>query len=204
MFSHWNLNADPGHRFDTWFLNLFPRDEPFAFHEEGYNTLNFIPSLALMIFDLAAGEFLRNHSMAAKRKAAVLAILGVASLLDALLCDWLGLCPIIKKTWTSAFTSFSGGWCLIILASLYYVIDVRRVRRWTYPIVVVGTNSIALYIMLWLIPGWINATLVTHLGEHYAGFFGHAFEPLIQNLATMVILWLICFWMYRNKIFIRI
>ena len=58
--------------------------------------------------------------------------------------------------------------------------------------------------MLWLIPGWINATLVTHLGEHYAGFFGHAFEPLIQNLATMVILWLICFWMYRNKIFIRI
>jgi len=204
FFSHWNLNADPGHRFDTWFLNLFPRDEPFLFHPDGYNTLNFIPSLALMIFGLAAGEFLRDADFPPAQKALILALVGIASLLDALLCDWLGICPIIKKTWTSAFTSFSGGWCLLILAGLYYLIDVRRIRRWTYPIVVVGMNSIALYVMLWLIPGWINATLMTHLGEHYAGFFGEGFEPLLQNLATMFVLWLICWWMFRNKIFLRI
>ncbi len=204
LFSHWNLNADPGHRFDTWFLNLFPREEPFLFHEEGYNTLNFLPSLALMIFGLAAGEFLRNVDMQANKKAGILFILGLASILDGLILDWLGLCPIVKKTWTTSFTSFSGGWCLIILASLYYLIDVRRCRKWTFPIVVVGMNSIALYVMLWLIPGWIHGTLMIHVGEHYAGFLGPAFEPLIQNLVTALLLWLICWWMYRKKIFLRI
>ena len=174
------------------------------FHPEGYNTLNFIPSLALMIFGLAAGEFLRNYDMQANKKAAVLFVLGVACILDALLMNWLGLCPIIKKTWTSGFTALSGGWCLIILASLYYLIDVRRFRRWTFPIVVVGMNSIALYVMLWLVPSWIHGTLMIHLGAHYAGFFGAGFEPLIQNLATALVLWLICFWMYRKKIFLRI
>ena len=67
-----------------------------------------------------------------------------------------------------------------------------------------GTNSIALYVMLWLIPDWINATLMTHFGEHYAGFLGTAFEPLLQNLSTMLILWLICWWLYRQRVFIRI
>ena len=80
----------------------------------------------------------------------------------------------------------------------------QQMSKWTYPIVIVGMNSIALYVMLWLIPGWINGTLMIHLGEHYAGFLGEVFEPLLQNLATMIVLWLICWWMYRNKIFLRI
>ena len=58
--------------------------------------------------------------------------------------------------------------------------------------------------MLWLIPDWMNATLMTHVGAHYAGILGTAFEPLIQNLPTMLVLWLICWWMYRHKIFLRI
>jgi len=204
LFSHWNLNGDPGHRFDTWFLNIFPREEAFAFHSEGYNTLNFIPSLALMIFGLAAGEFLRNHNFAPKKKAVILAICGAACILDALVCHWLGLCPIIKKTWTSAFTTYSGGWCLLWLAFLYWLIDIVRWRKWTFPFVVVGMNSIALYIMIWLIPGWIHGTLTTHLWENYGAFAGAQFEQLFQNLFTAAILWLICFWMYRNKIFLRI
>ena len=204
LFSHWNLNADPGHRFDTWFLNLFPRENEFAFHPHGYNTLNFIPSLALMIFGLSAGHFLRDVDMAGAKKAAILAVLGIASIVDGLLAEWLGLCPIVKKTWTSAFTSFSGGWCLLILASLYYVIDVLRIRSWTYPIVVVGMNSIALYVMLGLIPSWIHGTLSTHLGAGYGKFLGAGLEKLGQNLVCMLLLWLICFWMYRRKIFLRI
>ena len=204
FFSHWNLNADPGHRFDVWFLNLFPRAEPFNFHPEGYNTLNFIPSLAIMIFGLSAGELLKNDAMEARKKAAVLAITGVAGILAALTLNWLGLCPIIKKTWTSGFTLFSGGWCLIILAVLYFIIDILRVRTWTYPAVVAGMNSIALYVMIWLIPGWVAGTLQTHLGKDYADFLGNGLEPLVQNLATMLVLWSICWWMFRNRIFLRI
>ena len=42
--------------FDLWFLNLFPRETPFVFNGGGYSTLNFVPSLATMIFGLLAGE----------------------------------------------------------------------------------------------------------------------------------------------------
>jgi len=204
FFSHWNLNADPGHRFDTWFLNLFPREEPFIFHSAGYNTLNFIPSLALMIIGLSAGELLKRKDLIARKKAAILALAGLVGILVALTFSLLGICPIIKKTWTSAFTLFSGGWCLVILAALYFVIDIMRVRKWTYPAVIVGMNSIALYVMIWLIPNWIGITLHTHLGENYASFLGKGFEPLMQNLATMLVLWSICWWMYLKRIFLRI
>lgn len=201
--AHWNVNANPAHYFDTWFLNLFPRSETFAFHPEGYNTLNFIPSLSIMIFGLCAGELLRLERPAAF-KMKWLVMMGGLGILLGLGLHFSGLCPLVKKTWTPAFTLFSGGIALCFLAFLYWLIDLCGVKFWTGPFVVMGMNSIALYVMLWLIPGWINGTLQTHFGEHYAGCFGAPFEPLMQNLIVAVFLWLICYWMYRRRLFLRI
>ena len=57
---------------------------------------------------------------------------------------------------------------------------------------------------IWLIPGWINGTLQTHLDQNYAAFLGIGLEPLVQNLTTMLVLWSVCWWMFRNRIFLRI
>jgi len=203
FLAHWNINANPAHYFDLGFLNLFPREEAFTFHPEGYNTLNFIPSLAVMIFGLCAGELLRSERVP-KQKLLILLSCGAAGILAGWLLHIFGLCPLVKKTWTPAFSLFSGGWCLVILGGLYWLIDMRGIKRWTFPLVVMGMNSIALYVMIWLIPGWIDATLQTHLDSGYAGFFGPAFEPLMQNLIVGLILWSICWWMYRRGIFLRI
>ncbi|MDF1815681.1 MAG: DUF5009 domain-containing protein [Verrucomicrobiales bacterium] len=205
FFQHWNINANPAHAFDTWFLNLFPRQsaesEKFLFHPEGYNTLNFIPSLGIMIMGLMAGELLRSDR---DKKAKTLVIYGAAGVAAGVILHFAGICPLVKKTWTPGFTLYSGGWCLLILAALYYMIDIKGWSRWTFPFVVVGMNSIAMYIMLWLSSGRINETLQKHLGSGYAGFFGSGLEPLLQNIATGLVLWLVCFWMYRRKIFLRI
>ena len=58
---HWDKNTNPAANFDVWFLNLLPRTKPFAYEGSGYPTLNFIPSLATMIFGLMAGEFLAGR-----------------------------------------------------------------------------------------------------------------------------------------------
>ncbi len=203
FLAHWNLNANPAHAFDTWFLNLFPREEPFDFHPEGYNTLNFIPSLAIMIFGLLAGELLRSESPG-KRKALKLALTGLALVAGGWLLHVLGICPLVKKTWTPAFTLFSGGWCLLILAALYTVIDLCDWKRWTFPLVVIGTNSIALYVMIHLLPGWIDRMLHTHIGDGYTLIIGEPFSDLLRNLTCAAVLWLLCLWMYRRKIFLRI
>src|SRR5688572_24048756 len=57
---HWDKNTNLAHYADQWFLNLFPRERPFRFNRGGYLTLNFVPSLATMIFGLLAGGLLRS------------------------------------------------------------------------------------------------------------------------------------------------
>lgn len=203
FFAHWNLNANPAHRFDTWFLNLFPREQPFEFHPEGYNTLNFIPSLSIMVMGLLSGELLRSD----KQKLAKLNILGfvgLGCLLAGLAMHFGNLCPLVKKTWTPAFTVFSGGWCLLILAGLYGLIDLLGWRRWSFPLIVLGMNSIGLYVMIHLFPSWIIRNFQIHLGENYASILGTEFEPMMQNFTAAAVLCLICYWMYRRQLFLRI
>jgi predicted acyltransferase len=60
--AHWDKNTNLAHYFDTWFLNLFPREKPFAYNGGGYVTLSFIPSLVTMIFGLLAGGWLRPRA----------------------------------------------------------------------------------------------------------------------------------------------
>lgn len=201
--SNWNLNANPAHFFDVWFLNLFPRESPFEFHPSGYNTLNFIPSLAIMILGLVAGELLRSDRSELK-KLTILALLGLGGQMIGYLLDFTGLCPLIKKTWTPAFTLFSGGWCFIILSVLYAVIDVGKIRGWNFPLIVIGMNSIALYVMIHFFPGWIDATLKIHVGENYSHFFGEPFARFMTNASAGLAMWAICFWMYRRKLFLKI
>jgi predicted acyltransferase len=61
LAAHWDKNANFAAAFDMWFLNLFARPVPFRFNEGGYQTLNFIPSLATMLFGVMAGELLRSQ-----------------------------------------------------------------------------------------------------------------------------------------------
>ena len=71
--AHWDKNANLAHAADVWFLNLFPRESPFRFNGGGYLTLNFVPSLATMIFGLLAGGLRQGraagagHGVAARR-----------------------------------------------------------------------------------------------------------------------------------------
>jgi len=201
--ANWNLNANPAHFADVWFLNLFPRESAFEFHPAGYNTLNFIPSLAIMVLGLIAGELLRSDSSESKKFTLLLSI-GVAGLAIGYGLDAAGVCPLVKKTWTSTFTIFSGGWCFIILAVLYGIIDIAKIQFWTLPLVILGMNSIALYVMIHFLPSFIDSTLKIHAGEGYSEFLGIPFSRLVTNATAGLVLWLICFWMYRRKLFLKI
>ncbi len=201
--AHWNKNANPAHYFDVWLLNLFPRSEPFTANGGGYETLSFVPSLATMIFGLLAGEVLRL-SWSAERKVGLLAGAGAAGLLLGELCGAIGLCPVVKRIWTPGWTFFSTGWTLLLLAGFYLVIDRWGLRRWAWPGVVVGMNSIAMYIMTWLFPGWIRQTVKTHLGADAFEIVGKPYSEFLQRTFSLVLLFLICVWMHRRKIFLRV
>jgi predicted acyltransferase len=162
--------------------------------------LNFVPSLATMILGLMAGELLRRPSLSPRQKCGRLVLLGACCLLaGAVLGET--LCPIVKRIWTPSWTLFSAGWTFWMLAGFYWVIDIQGWRGWSFPLVVVGINSIAMYCMSQLLKPWTRTTLRTHLGQ---SIFQGDYAPLTQSLAVLTVLWLLCFWMYRQKIFVRI
>jgi predicted acyltransferase len=201
FFAHWNKNANVAAAFDRWFLNLFPHaaDHPFMFNEGGYATLNFIPSIATMLFGVLAGELLLSgRSRAAKLRALLIAgavCWSLGLVLDA------NICPIVKRIWTPSWVVYSTGWTCWILAAFYAMIDVAGFRRWAFPLVVVGMNSIAIYLMAQLMKPFVGASLRTHFGpDLFTGPYG----PLMRGSLTLLVFWLICLWLYRQRIFIKL
>jgi heparan-alpha-glucosaminide N-acetyltransferase len=203
FWAHWNQNVGPGVALDRWLLNLPPRSEPFVINDGGYYTLNFLPSLATMALGLLAGQTLKSERTA---QAKLLWHFGWGTALIALgvALDLSGVCPLVKKNWTPTFALVSGGLCLWILGALYGLIDIAGVRRWSWPAGVVGRNPLAMYIMTWTLASWVLMNLTTHLGADVFAIFGETYARLLGNLAVGVVLWLICWWMDRNKIYLRI
>ena len=201
--AHWNKNSNPAWAFDTWFLNCFPRQKPFAFNGGGYATLSFIPTLGTMILGLIAGGVLRS-ARSSPAKVKWLAIAGVISLAAGVALGWLGICPVVKRIWTPSWVLYSGGWCFLLLAAFYAVIDLWNSKRWAFPLVVIGMNSIAAYCIAHLFEGFTATALKTFLGQDAFKLLGNAYEPFVHGAAVLFVLWLLLFWMYRRKIFLRI
>ena len=201
--AHWDKNSNLAWAFDVWFLNLFPREQPFAFNGGGYATLSFIPTLGTMILGLLAGGVLRSERTPAAR-VRWLAVAGLVGLGSGWLLGALGICPVVKRIWTPSFTLWSGGWCFLILAGAYALVDVRGHRRWAFPLVVIGMNSIAAYCLNEVGARFVRASLETHLGEAPFRIAGDPYLPFLEGMAVVLVLWLILFWMYRRRIFLRI
>jgi predicted acyltransferase len=202
--AHWNKNANPAWAFDRWFLNLFPRQKPFEFNGGGYATLSFIPTLGTMILGLIAGGVLRQEKDSASKKVWTLIAIGVPILVLGWGLGELGVCPVVKRIWTPSWVLFSGGICFLMLAAFYTVVDLGGLRPLFFPLIVIGMNSIAAYCMSGLIKGFIQKSLTTHLGRGVFDTLGHDFAPTLLGASVLLVLWLILFWMYRRRIFLRI
>lgn len=200
--AHWNKNSNFGNAFDVWFLNLFPRTSRFAFNDGGYLTLSFIPTLGTMLLGLFAGRWYRESSSRVPLKKFFFVGVALAGL--ALVFHFAGICPIVKRIWTPAWTLWSGGMCFLFLSAFAWIIDVKGIRRWAFPLIVVGLNSMAAYLIAHLCEEFIIGALHTHLGYAPFRLLGTSYEPFLVGVAVMLTFWLMLFWMYRHKIFVKI
>jgi heparan-alpha-glucosaminide N-acetyltransferase len=203
FLAHFNKNSNLSWAFDVWFLNLFPREKPFLYNGGGWSTLSFIPTLATMMLGLWAGQWLMT-SRTTVEKLKGLVIGGVALTLAGLIFQWLHICPIVKRIWTSSYTLYSGGLTVLMLAGFYALIEWKGWKRWSFPLLVIGANSIAIYVMSWTIEHFVSSALVRHLGPAPFAVFGPPFEPVLRGAGVLVVFWLILYWMFRRKIFLKI
>ena len=207
FLGHWNPHRNPAAVFDRWFLNLFPRSEAYVSANGGYQTLNFIPSLATMLLGLMTGNYLRSAASPSRKLRDLL--------IAAVVCLALGfiagqtVCPIVKRIWTPSWVLWSAGWVLLMLAFFYFVIDLRGAKKWATPLIIVGMNSIVMYLGYQLCAGWIRETLARDLWHpiekmcHVAILSG-PYQAMVERCSVLLVLWLFCWWLYRQRVFIRI
>lgn len=202
--AHWNKNTNFAWAFDQWFMNLFPRENPFLFNGGGYSTLSFIPTLGTMVLGLLAGNIM-NSSVTSRKKLNSFVLYGICLILLGIILHVAGINPIVKRIWTPAWTIFSGGICYLFLAMFYGLIDMKDRRKGTFFLMVIGVNSIAAYVIAdGGMRNVINDSLFIHLGKNFDQILGPAYATLISGGLVLFFEWLILYWMYKKKLFIKI
>ncbi len=202
--AHWNKNTNLAWAFDQWFLNLFPRESVFLFNKGGYATLSFIPTLGTMILGLFAGHAL-HATQPVKDKLRFFILTGSGLILLGVLLHVTGINPIVKRIWTPAWTIFSGGICFLLLALFYGIVDVKGKKKWSFFLMVIGVNSIAAYVIAdGGVKAFLSSSLHIHLGQQYDQLFGAAYATLVSGGLVLLLEWLILYWLFKNKIFIKI
>jgi predicted acyltransferase len=156
--------------------------------------LTFICSVMLGVF---AGNILQSDRPAMK-KVGLIALIGICCTTAGKI--WGIWFPIIHHLWTSSLVLFAGGMSFLLLSLFYLVIDVWGFKKWAFPFVVIGMNAIAVYVATHLFD-------FSKIGDVFVGglakYLGQ-WNDFVQALAALAVVWLILFWMYRKKAFIKI
>jgi heparan-alpha-glucosaminide N-acetyltransferase len=198
--AHWDKNSNPAYAFEQWLYQYLPRAN--QHNGGGYATLSFVPTLATMILGLIAGTWLKqSHGwpVVGRFLAVGFVLLGVGYGLD-----HSGFAPSVKRIWTPTWTIFSGGWCFVFLGLFTAFTDTIGRSGWSYPLRVIGANSIVAYVGSHLIEEFVLSAFKTHLGADVFRYFGKEYEPFVAGIVVLAVYWLILWWMYRNRIFVRI
>ena len=196
-----------GENFGTW-MDTVLRNPISGGH---WVAINCVPTAAHTIWGVLVGLLLRSNKTA-QEKLKVLIYTGIGGLAIGYLLNWgfgsdMLRIPIIKRICTGSFIYASGGWCLLILALFYYLIDIREWKpSWLYIINVVGTNSIFIYLTTqalgsrWLRP---NVNIFTE-GIFGSIGFNEAWVQLTTAIVSWFILWYLCHWLFTKKVFLKI
>ncbi len=163
-----------------------------------YVTINFVTSTVTTLLGAWTALFL----MRKKPHATNLKVI----LLSSAFCFSSGLVlslfnPMVKRLWTTSFTLYSAGWVFLILAAFYWLVEVRGWRKPMFPLLILGMNSIFVYSVSMVLYGWLDRAVGV-----FSGRFASAgvLSPVLQATAVLAVMWYLCYWLYKRKIFLRI
>ena len=171
----------------------------------GWLTINFLSTSAHTIWGVLVGKLLMDESESMK-KVQVLAISGLIALILGYGMDLTGITPIIKRIATTSFVLASGGWCLLTLAALYWLIDIKGYKKGLSVFTVIGTNPIFIYMFSNTVGGqWFNGYVAIYVAGllHWTAM-SELWLHAITALVVLALEWSICFWLYTRKIFFKI
>ncbi|MGB0578107.1 MAG: acyltransferase family protein [Limisphaerales bacterium] len=188
----------PGHTLTDWIDQHLVPGKLYKDVRDPEGLFAVIPAIATALIGGLAGEMLRNPSINCLRKTGILAGAGLVCLFAAQL--WNLDFPINKNLWSSSFVLHCAGLSLLLLSVFYLVIDVWKIRWWTFFFVVIGSNSILIY----LAPKFIDFYRFTHALLDGPASLAGSFGPVFIALGMILVKWSMLFLCYRKKIFLKV
>jgi predicted acyltransferase len=168
---------------------------PYA--KEGWGTvLSTIPTIATTLIGLLIGELLMTDR-SKESKAKVIGGLGLGCIAIGYATSF--VVPVVMKMWTTSYGLMTAGWACLMFLFFYWLVDIRGYKRWAFPLTVIGMNAIFIYMFTSLIH---LDPIVDPFTREIARVWPTS-ELLFQQVAVLVVEWLILFWMYRRKILLR-
>lgn len=175
--------------------------------------LSTIPAIATILIGVLTGHWLRARK-SDLTKVRWMLLFGMTGLVAGEV--WNRWFPINKNLWTSSFALFSGGFALVFLALLYWVLEIKRWRgAWTMPILVFGMNAIAGFVADSLVygpaytffakaPGGVSMVWHEAAQAHLESWgLSTPNASLVYSCAAIVFCWILLWLLWRKKIFLK-
>ena len=204
----YSLTGNAALKFD---LFVFPSENLWHGHGIPFDPeglLSTIPAIVNVIAGFVAGKFIQKSGNKLKTVVS-LAIAGILLLVVGQFWDI--FFPINKSIWTSSFVLYSTGWCLLVLSSLIFIIEILNLKKWTYFFEVFGKNPLFIYAFSGIIVMLMAVIAVNGEGlkkliydNFYLSWLDNYNASLLFALSFVLLMWLIGYWMDKKKIYIKV
>ena len=187
--------------FTSYFDRLFLPGKLYKGLHDPEGILGVIPATATALLGMFTGQFVmwKKEGLTGQRRTAYMAMAGVALVVIGLL--WNFVFPINKNLWTSSFVCFVGGLSLLLFSLFYLVIDVWGYHKWSFFFVVIGMNSITIYMAQRMINFRYTSDF---LFKGVVNCFPETWTPFLGSCAYVLIGWIFLYFLYRKKIFLKV
>lgn len=168
----------------------------------GWLAFNCVPTTAHTMWGVIAGLILKSNRLP-YQKIKILLIAGIIGLVVGYGLN--PVTPIIKRICTSSFVIVSGGWCLVALAFSYWFADIKKFQSVPKFFAVVGLNPLFIYLFT-----DVGGSKMLHKMAYpfVNGLLGWKIGPIPSHVVTALVvwwmLWYICYFMDKHKVYVRI
>ena len=194
------------------------KGEGIPFDPEGI--MSTMPAIVNVIFGFLVGDYIRqkarlNDSVGQGKSYEMISglfIAGVAMTIAGMM--WDTVFPINKKIWTSSYTVYTSGLATITIATMIYMIEIKNARGWLSNFFnVYGKNALFVFALSAFLPkglalirlgdgvnpwNWLYKKVLVHIpGAPENG-------SLLFAILVIILMWAICYWMDKRKIYVKV
>lgn len=161
-----------------------------------------IPAIGTALIGVFLGTFLKDKAKAFSTNKKLLIMVASAVVLIGIGILWDYDFPINKRLWTSSFVCYVGGFSILLFTFFYLIIDVMGFYRWAFPLILIGSNSILIYIAY---EGLIN---FGYTAEFIFGgvikYLPFLWQPVFTALSVTFVQFVLLYFLYKRKLFLKV